>query len=478
MSYIPEQVLNQSAFGDTVTTTLKPYVSLKAVYGLLDECLTLSATGGGVAATNSEFVMTTGTSVGGYGVLYSRQPVVYIPGVGSEARITARFTTGVANSLQLAGYFTAIDGMFFGYNGASFGVMHRHHGAIEIQSLAITTGAGGAETVTVTLNSVPYAIAVTAGTTTQVADQLTTGLTASAAGALWYFQHIGTTVVCTAKNAAAAAGTYTLASTGTTAGTFTRIRAGAAATETWTAKASWNVDTASWLDPTKGNLFKLEYAYLGYGQLKFSIFNPSLRRFVVVHVIDWANANTQTNFANPSLRVGWVAASLGSTTALTVAGGSAMAGLQGDAAKPHSFGAFGIATGVTTETQVVSILSRREFGTRANLGLIVPKLLSIGTDSTKGAIFKMYRNAVVAGVTTHNYVDQTQSIALSDTGGTTVSGGRLLGVYSVGPAGRATIDLSDINEVLISGDELTITAQVTSAAASEMTVSITWDEIV
>jgi len=480
MSYIPQFEPYTSAFGDTLTSELRPLVTLKATYGILDECQTFSATGGSATASNSEFVCQTGTSVGGYGVIWSRRPVVYVPGVGAEARITARFTTPIASSLQLAGFFSAVDGMFFGYTGTSFGVMHRHHGAIEIRTLTVTAGSGGAATVTVTLNGVAYTAGITAGTTTQNAHEVEVGLNAGAAANLWYVYHVGSTVVIVAKDAGVKAGAFSVSvSAGTFAGNIAQNRAGAAPEEDWTAQASWNVDTCSWLDKTKGNLFKMEFAYLGYGPLKFYALNPTTGRFHLCHVVHWENANTLTNLGNPSMRVGWVAASMGSSgTSLTVAGASAMAGLQGKADRVHAFGGYGVATGVTTETQVLSIYVRREFGDRAMAGVVVPKILSISTDSPKGAVFRMFKNATVSGTTSHAYVDETESACTYDTAGTTVSGGRLLGVYSVGPSGRATIDLGAINNLLVSGDELVITAQVTSGAASEMTASLTWEEII
>lgn len=480
LSYIPEIRPSLSAFGDSLTTELRPLVTLKATYGILDECQTFSATGGSATAANSEFLCQTGTSVGGYGVIWSRRPVVYVPGVGAEARVTARFTTPIASSLQLAGFFSAIDGMFFGYNGTSFGVMHRHHGAIEIRTLTVTAGSGGAETVTVTLNGTAYTAAITAGSTAQNAHEVEIGLNAGAAANLWYIYHVGATVVFVSKDAGAKAGAFSVSvSAGTFTGTIAQNKAGASPTEDWTAQASWNVDTCSWLDKTKGNLFKMEFAYLGYGPLKFSVFNPSTGVFEVCHIVHWENSNAQTNLSNPSLRVGWVAASMGSSgTNLTVAGASAMAGLQGKADRVHAFGSYGVATGITTESQVLSVYVRREFGDRAMNGVIIPKILSISTDSTKGAVFRVFKNATVSGTTTHTYVDETESACTYDTGGTTVSGGRLIGVYSVGPSGRATIDLDSVNNLLVAGDELVITAQVTSGAASEMTASLTWEEIV
>jgi hypothetical protein len=178
------------------------------------------------------------------------------------------------------------------------------------------------------------------------------------------------------------------------------------------------------------------------------------------------------------MRVGWVSASLGSTTNLTVAGANAAAFLQGERFDGRPFAASGQATGVTTATQVLSIQCRREYGARSCNAVIRPLRISVSTDSTKGATFYVYRNPTVSGNTAHQYVDQTDSIALSDTAGTTVTGGRILAAVTVGPSGSSVIDIEALGTVLVAGDEIVITAEVTSGAASIMNATCTWEEIV
>jgi len=478
MSYFPHRDEPLSSFGDKLTVELTPRISIKAVYGVRSDVQTFTATGGSATASNSEFVLQTGTSSGGYGVLWSRRPLVYVPGVGAEARVTARFTTGIASSMQACGFFSSKDGMFFGYNGTSFGVMHRYGGSIEMRTLTISAASGGAATATVTLNGTAYNVAVTSqASTSAAAHELEEGLNAGSAADSWYIQHIGSTLVFVGKGVGARSGSYSLSvDTGTLAGSFAQNKAGAACTENWTAQASWNVNACSWLDPTKGNIYKLEYAFLGYGPLKYHVFNPTTRDFVLAHVVNWPNAYSRPNFNNPSLRVGWIAASLGSTTNLTVAGGSGMAALQGHADTPRTFGAAATATSVTTETQILTVGARYEFNNIAANGIIHPRILSIATDSTKGALFYIYRNPTVSGTTVHTYVDQNESMAIYDSAGTTVSGGSLLGVFATGPSGARSIDLSTSSIELVAGDELVVTAKVVSGAAADMTTSLTWDE--
>jgi hypothetical protein len=204
--------------------------------------------------------------------------------------------------------------MFMGYNGTRFGVMHRHGGTFHIVTLTVTAAATGAETATLTLNGTPYTFAVTAGTTTQGAHEVEAGIVAGAAGTYWYAQQIGTTVKIVFKGVGAKSGAYSLTSTGTLRGTFATVNTGVAATEDWYYQENWSNNTGDWIDKTKGNLFRFEFAYLGYGPLKWYVFHQDLLTWVLVHTVKWSNYNTGTNFGNPSLRVGWAVGSGGRTT--------------------------------------------------------------------------------------------------------------------------------------------------------------------
>lgn len=479
-TYIPEVKPDTSAYGDTLVSELKPYVTVKATYGLLDEVSSFTLNNGTTSSVSEEFTCQTGTTSGGYASILSKQPIVYVPGVGAEARVTARFSTPVSNSIQGAGFFNATDGMFFGYMNTGFAVVHRHHGLVGVYTLTITTPSSTSVSCTITLAGVNYSVPVTSGTAQSNAHEIATGLVGlPGINDVWFIQHVDNTVIFTAKTDGLKSGTYScIPASGALVGNISVNSAGLAATEDVFLQSEWNVDTCSWLDPTKGNIYKFEYGYLGYGILKFSVFNPTTRRFVLCHVVNWTNGKTKPNFGNPSFRVGWVAGSRGSTTNLVVKGASAMAGLQGNGSRTRSFGTFGVVSGVGTETQVLTLQSRREFGNRANLGVIIPKVLTVATDSGKGAVFKLYLNPNVGGTTVHQYVNKDQSIATYDTAGTTVTNGRILGSYSVGPSGRAVIDLGLINNLLAPGDQFVVSAGITSGSVSEMSASITWDELV
>lgn len=118
-----------AAFGEINTADNTPTCQVDFVYGinttLMSNTVSNNAT---VSATNGMAVLTTGTQVNSVALLTTRNYVKYRPGQGAKSRFTAMFTTGVAGSTQIAGAVgNGTDGVAFGYNGTSFGVLYRHN---------------------------------------------------------------------------------------------------------------------------------------------------------------------------------------------------------------------------------------------------------------------------------------------------------------------------------------------------------------
>lgn len=461
--------------GPLPSSKTRPIVSIKATYGMKGDHEQYALLGATLTAADGLFSVATGTSAGAAGMLRSRRPIVWQPGTGVTCEIDAAFSTPVANSSQGAGMFSLLDGMLFGSKDTEFGVLHRRAGEIEARRIKVGTAATGGGTATITLNGVAYTAAVTAGTKAHNAHEIATALAAGAAGLLWRIQHINESVVIAYRGAGPKAGSYSISSTGGLVGTIDQINAGEAPVDDFITQADWNVDKCAWLDWTKLNFFKFEFCH---GQLRWYVFSPDQGIHVLCHVKQWANKNTVPVFRNPSVRVGWTAISRGSTTNLVVTGTSACATAIGDRIDGRPFGVSSTKTNITTRKQILTVGVREEFGSRTCNGVLVPTLLTLSTDSTKGAVFRLSRNPVVAGDTIHQYVDEADSIAIYDTGGTTITTeGRIYPPISVGPSGRTTIDLRVLGIVLVAGEELVITAEVTTGAGAEMTASLGWEEL-
>jgi hypothetical protein len=84
------------------------------------------------------------------------------------------------------------------------------------------------------------------------------------------------------------------------------------------------------LDPSKGNVYKISYQYLGFGAMTFFIENPENELIIPVHKIKYSNLFTSTNVGNPSLRIGLGIDSYSNTDSISVSTASFSSFLQGN----------------------------------------------------------------------------------------------------------------------------------------------------
>ncbi len=485
-----------TGFGELRNAELTPVVQIDATYGLLDNVETFTGGTGSADSDTENFRVQTGAGVGGYGVIRSLRALRYRPGQGSVFRFTALFdgANKVANSLQAAGAFNATNGFFVGFDGANdFGVMHRTGGRHEVRTFTIAVAASGAETLNLELNTVTYNIPVTAGSIPHNAYEVATWLNANQS--VWEAFQNGNTVVLFGLNPGPLAGAYTVGSTGTIAGSIAQDNAGVANTETWTYQGSFTDDqldgsgpSGMTIDPDNGNVYEIDMRYLGYGEVVMKVENPTTGSFFAFHRFQFSNTRTSPTLANPTLKVGWIAESLGSTTNLTVRGASGMAGTDGvqhPFRRPRSFSFLRGSVGATI-TSVFAIRVRSEFRGLVQLSEVLPKIAFVSPEGNKACTVKFLLNPTfdaAASEPNWQYVGQNLSIVETDTVGTTFTdtGGELASFIVAGGANDSLnfVDLAEasINPIHLGrGDVLAIAAQITGGAGNHVTASMTWLE--
>ena len=117
-----------TAFGEMNTAENTPTCQVDFIYGINTNLTSnTTASGGLVQWYDGMANVATTATVSSSASLLSKRYVRYRPGEGVKGRWTAMFTTGVAGNTQLAGLASdSTDGMFYGYNGTSFGIMYRN----------------------------------------------------------------------------------------------------------------------------------------------------------------------------------------------------------------------------------------------------------------------------------------------------------------------------------------------------------------
>ena len=484
-----------TAFGQVLTAEETPRVQIDFIEGLLStdhEQLT-DGSSGSITTSASRLTCSTGTTIGGYAVCRSRRVARYRAGQGMVARWTAAFPSApTALSLVVAGLLNPEDALLVGYNGATFGFMRRIAGACAIHRLTVSVGTGGAETLTVTLNGVAFT--VSAGgvlSTTETAEAIAervggyTGWTSSVSPT-----SNGSTVTFIQGTPAVTSGAFTLTSTGTATGTFATVRAGAANdSETgFIAQTAWNIDrmdgsngeynpSGLLLDPSKFNVYELSVPYLGAGSIRLAIMGPN-GEFYDVHTIEYPNSAQVPSLRNPSFRMAWIAASLGSTTNLQVYGGSGYVGTQGRLVSARDpFAVTSVAySASTTEYVAFAIRVRGEFAGQLCQREVRPHVLDVGVEtSNRTAQVTVYLNPTITGTVNWSYVDQSASCVEYATPTTiTPSGGRKVGGVNVTTQNEISFDELDLR--LEQGDVMVVAIRTVSSTAST-SISFSWQEV-
>lgn len=484
-------------FGAVHTENMTPIFQTDPVYGI-NQQQTLTTTSGTGTATTSDslFVATTGTTSLSQGVIQSRKRLRYRPGQGVIGRFTAKFTSPVAYSYQLAGLGHSEDGIYVGYADVAgsvpeLGILYVNRGVRETRTLTVTVGASSASNCTITLNtSVVVNVALTAASNIQ----RTVWEISQATYAGWDAYPVGATVVFVRKAAGTASGTYSF-SAGTTgaAASFAQTKAGVASTDTFIPQSTWNGDKLNGtgdsgltIDPTKLNIYQISFGYLGTDSIvfkcKLSPTNGNNSTWIIFHTMRLPNSLTTTTFGNPSFPFTLAAYSAGSTTNLTVNSGSFAGFIEGNKfLHGGRFSYFNSLTtvGATNLQAIFSVMNTRYFKGRTNQAVINLLSISGALKHTSPCIFYLVKNGALAG--NPNFAQLTaDSCSLWDTAATTVTysdGYQLLWTGHLGDTGEVDHHFGNgqynAEEVTLQpGEWVTLAARAVTGTPSYVTGSL------
>ncbi len=462
-------MFQMTAYKELLTAQLSPEIQVSAEYnstGQIDQLATGTSSTG---ATGGEFFATSGTGANDIAAIFSTDQIIPQHGQGSLFRFSARFDAGLADSLQEVGGATASDGVIFGYQGVDFGTFYTHSGSVVIYELQVTGAAGGAENATVTIDGTGFTVPLTASTVQVNAFEIAESLNSQVA--LYNFTQNDDTVVMRSVFAAPETGAFTFSSA-TATGTFTQIAAGIVATRDFTAQTSWSEDKKADLDPTKTNYYAIRYN----GDLEYYIQDRATGEDILVHQQGLPNTLSGPVFGNSSFRMVWSVSNVGNTTPLTVRGGHGTAFIEGlKKIRLPTKSTENSASGVgTTLTNIATIRCREVFGTKVNLGKIIPSSVSAFSEGTRGTEIQVLMDATVAGNTNFSYINKAESIAEIDTTAGVVTGGELLASKVF--AEDTEINLFLFNDVIQSGNTLTIAMRVIQVPAADMGGAGVWEE--
>lgn len=264
----------------------------------------------------------------------------------------------------------------------------------------------------------------------------------------------------------------------------------AAGVDYWTPRTDWNGTALTMdLNTSFGNIYQIRYQWLGYGAIKFYIFDALERALVLVHTIDYANTSASVHTLNPSFPLSAEIKNTGNNTDMVMYTPSAVAGLEGDAEKNHVVHPLHVpraavaATSIadTNNNHLLSVQNKTLLNAQDNRVSVRVRSIVFSRENltaVRGCTFRVYKGATTAGARTYADVSTAHSPVSTSTTATTITGGTL--VYQVTlPAGSSpfTVELDHDQVHLFPGDILTVAVQDTNANATDVSVTVAYEEL-
>ena len=344
------------AFGEALISQLSPAFQLDGLYGVTDQPFEFRINHGnnGVASSSSEGLMTVASApdAGSFATLRSNRSLRYRPGQGSLCRITAMFPNGFTRGYQqIAGFLNQSDILGVGFNFGDttvsqtkreeFAILRRQNSKAEVAQFTITNPAGpGGENVNVILNNVSFPVTFPAGVGTTL-EEAVAFLGNQNYGNSWIVDYYDNQIFFLFNGPPQnLTGLFQITSDGQLTATYTELQAGEAPNDNWTYQSDFNIDkldgtghSKMTIDPTRLNVFCIDFRWLGAGRIRYSIEDPETGCIFPFHIESYSNQNRVPHISNPSMRIGYGVVNqrpdLGTGQGVVVQGASMMGAIEG-----------------------------------------------------------------------------------------------------------------------------------------------------
>jgi len=260
-----------------------------------------------------------GAGVGSYATMRGTRQVRYQAGEGIIFRWTAMYDESTGGVEQFSGLGNSTNGLYIGYGDTSpatgtsaFMVSRRSQGKHHVAYLTVTAP-NIAGTVVITLDGVTFEVPITATATAKAVAYEIASYDYS--WGLYRAEVVegatGTVVIFLSQRLNDTTDTFSFDDNGTgITATMTVNADGTAASRDDVMQSEFSIDTLDGngpsgmiLDPQKGNVYQIQYQWLGFGKIIFSVANPATGLFTPFHMYEYANTNTITSLTQPDMQI-------------------------------------------------------------------------------------------------------------------------------------------------------------------------------
>lgn len=277
---------------------------------------------------------------------------------------------------------------------------------------------------------------------------------------------------------------YFFGYSGSTFGIHHKINSGT----TFIEQSTWNVDTmdgssgtgnpsSTNLDPTKGNVFQIQYQWLGFGAINFFVESDVTGKYVPVHQIKYANSELVPSSYNPTFPIRAEVDNGTSTDVLTMRSASMAAFVEG---KNVITGPLQSANGSNTGGNDGELLALRSVSvfpsgsTTTNRVVAYLRDLSISNDGGNNTIVRVQviEDPIYSVSPTYTYTDPNNSIIEVGVGGTYTTGsGKIIATFGVTAVSNVFTELTSRGIAIRPGKTIGFITQGDNSTSTELDIS-------
>lgn len=238
------------------------------------------------------------------------------------------------------------------------------------------------------------------------------------------------------------------------------------------------------LDQTKINVFFIQYQYLGAGAIKLFAEDDSTGGMILVHTIDFTNANTSPSVFNPNFHITFFVDNKATTSDIIIKSSSYAYFTEGktqqiEIHQPQFTSELLTKAAVTTEVAIFTIRNKANYVSKENfIDIFIERIVaSIEANAANNlGQIRLIKNATLGGTPSFVNINESNSVVDIDVAGTTVTGGKtVLTEPMAGKNDKVTENLTPYTIILQAGDTLTVAG--TSANSATVNAALLWKEL-
>lgn len=235
------------------------------------------------------------------------------------------------------------------------------------------------------------------------------------------------------------------------------------------------------LDPSKGNIYKISFGYLGFASITFEILAGSEIGWIPFHIIDYANKFTEPHVTLPYLKIRGEVINSGSTSDAIMKASSLEVGTVGSdyttiSARDNSV-KFSGSLLASEETPIAIFHNKDTFGGISNRIETLLKIISSAVEGNKPVNISRYKLKIAPTGGTWTDINTAESIMEYSTDATIdLTGAKLTFSFDMDKIGSFfQVIPHEVEYRMLPGEYVVYTTS--SDAVGDYRLSVSWDEL-